>query len=605
MPHDTPDTRGRLVFGTAALLLAALGAWLVVRERDAFESSVRVELAARARTFAAEVVGRAGTLVAQASGEEASAVRGKDGNFSTPPEPRAFQELRLAPFADHEGTFYLDRAARAEREPADADAAREFYRMAAGEGRQPACRLIALHRHAALERRLGRAAEARRLTDAFVAALSPEFDQTREALLARVLARRGRLASDAGEPADPELPRDLVLHLGGGDDATVVGLLQELGAEGLAALAARRLELALMQRLRALAPPQDESRGALVRGERLVAWVRDVGAGLRFAEGELPVAPEGTKILRADRLPVDAAGLVEVAPLGPLLPGLLCTARLSGVELERRRLRHLGLFALVLVPLLVVSLLALATTWRAVRREREAAEVRAAFVQRVGHDLRTPLAVMRLYAETLAEGRARTPEEGREFAATIVREAEALSEMAQAALDFERLDAGGAQPTRLDLVTLAREVALIQRALAREAGLALELELPEDPVFVRADGAGLRGALGNLITNARVHGGQGGGSGEGGEVRIVLQADAARVRLHVLDRGPGLPPGPREPLFERFVRGANATARGSGLGLALAREVAEAAGGTLRARDREGGGCEMILELPLDGEVRE
>jgi signal transduction histidine kinase len=580
-----------LVFGLAALLLVGLAGGLLVRERHAFELGLRADLGARARSFAAELAQRAGVLVARASGEDADARRGVDGVFSEPAEALALERLELAPLEDLEGVFYLDLAAEAEQQADGLERAREYYRAAGSADNSLVCRLIALHRLGALERRAGRVEQARRVNRELVALLDPGTAGKLESLLARVLARRDGIASDGGEPPDPELARDLARYLGGTDDGTLEGLMGELGEDGARALELRRLDLARIERLRQVAPPEDRERGAQVQGEHLIAWVRDGQGALGFAEAPMPGAPAGTETLRADELEGVAGELVEVVPLGVLLPGQVCVARLDGPELARRRFRHLALFALVLVSLLAAGLAALFTTARAGRRERELAEERAAFVQRLGHDLRTPLAVMRLYAETLAEGRAKSPEQARAFAATIVAEAETLSELAQAALDLERLDAGGVQAAKLDLVAVAREVAEVQRPLMEQAGLELVLELPDHSVLVRADAAALRGAIANLVSNARLHG--------AGEVRVVLSAEKATARLAVLDRGPGLPAEGREGLFERFARGPETSTRGVGLGLALAREVAEAAGGVLRGLDREGGGCEMALELPM------
>lgn len=578
---------GALVFGLAALLLVGLAVGLFVRERQAFELGERSALSAQARSYAGTVTSLAGELVVQAAGDGAAAVRGQDGRFVHPAEPEPLLHLTLAPLTDTEGRFFLDQAASLERDPATQAEARESYRAAGSSRNTLVCQLIALHRHAALERRAGDEVQARRLTEDLVGLLTPETCTTSEALLARVLLHRADAEREGS--GDPDLAHDLVKHLGLDADPAVLGLLSQLGPAAQPVLAARRTQLARITRLRDLVPPADVTRGAVVLGAHLVAWAPDEDGGLRFAEAPLPSAPAGTFTDRADRASATHDGLVEMVTLGSLLPGQVCVASLPRTELAQRRTRHLGLIGGGLILLLVLGLAAVMTTWRAVRRERAVAEERAAFVQRVGHDLRTPLAVMRLYAETLVEGRARNEEEARSFAQTIVDEAGALSDLAQSALDLERLDAGSVGTTRVELGALVRGLFETHRPLFAEGQLTITTL--GVPVLVRADDAALRGAIGNLIANGRVHG--------GGLVEVRLESKAGLARVRVLDRGPGLPVE-RAVLFERFTRGPDTTARGAGLGLALASEVARAAGGRLEGLDREGGGCEMRLELPRE-----
>src|SRR5262249_5941680 len=109
---------------------------------------------------------------------------------------------------------------------------------------------------------------------------------------------------------------------------------------------------------------------------------------------------------------------------------------------------------------------------------------------------------------------------------------------------------------------------------------------------VTGDHASLATAFGNLIANALAH------AASGGRTEIEARADGDSVEVRVSDRGPGLPPGLGERIFEPFVRGPHARPGGTGLGLALVREVAGAHGGRIVAHDREGGGATFTLRLP-------
>ncbi|MFG0318865.1 MAG: sensor histidine kinase, partial [Planctomycetota bacterium JB042] len=215
------------------------------------------------------------------------------------------------------------------------------------------------------------------------------------------------------------------------------------------------------------------------------------------------------------------------------------------------------------------------------------------FLQRVGHDLRTPLTLVRMYTETLAEGRVDDAAEAREFAGIAAREAGRLARMVDGVLDLSRLERPEAAGRALDVAALAESVVEAHRPLAEEAGLVLSLERAGDGAAdAVADADALRGAIGNLIENAIKH------APGGGAIDVRVEGDGASVRISVADRGPGFPPGGEDRMFERFVRGNDVRVPGTGLGLALVREVARRHGGDATARGRAGGGAEVELTLP-------
>jgi signal transduction histidine kinase len=126
--------------------------------------------------------------------------------------------------------------------------------------------------------------------------------------------------------------------------------------------------------------------------------------------------------------------------------------------------------------------------------------------------------------------------------------------------------------------------------------VALEFAIPEVPVPITGDVTLLERAIGNLVHNAVRYG------ESGGHVALILELEKDRMRLRVLDDGPGVPKAERARLTQRRFRGAQARTRqpaGSGLGLAIAREVAERHGWTMRFEHPEAGGLEVVLEGPL------
>ncbi|MBL4849847.1 MAG: sensor histidine kinase, partial [Planctomycetes bacterium] len=128
-----------------------------------------------------------------------------------------------------------------------------------------------------------------------------------------------------------------------------------------------------------------------------------------------------------------------------------------------------------------------------------------------------------------------------------------------------------------------------------------KLEAPDGLPGLVGDREGLLGVLVNLLDNSLKY------ADLDQPVELVLDADPARVRFSVRDRGPGIPPAERERIFEPFHRVQDEMTReqpGVGLGLALGRSVAEAHGGALRYTARSGGGSEFVLELPAETKTR-
>jgi len=397
--------------------MLALGARLVVTERAGARAEIQERLAARSREAAGEVGALAARLLAEAAAGRGSALVAPDGTFLEPQGPEPLAPLTLPAGRDPQGQFRLAQGELAERAGESEADALGWYEAAARPERDPLCRALARWRLAALHRRAGRADEAAEATRAFLAELPRECARTREALLARVLD---------GERSQ-SLQRELLRALTGSGspgalgsaDPIVLGMLADAGLDDAAALAQRRAELARIERLRpALPRAGDPDQGAALRGSRLVAWVRTADGGWSVAEGELPALDREVRLALPGEVPASADLLVETAAVDGLLGGTLAVAALPRAELEREARRRVRLFAAGLCVVLLGGVGAFWITLRAVRRESAAAAERQAFVDRVGHDLRTPLTVIRMYAETLAEERVGDPAEARRFAQT-------------------------------------------------------------------------------------------------------------------------------------------------------------------------------------------
>ncbi|MCK6445584.1 MAG: HAMP domain-containing histidine kinase [Planctomycetes bacterium] len=298
----------------------------------------------------------------------------------------------------------------------------------------------------------------------------------------------------------------------------------------------------------------------------------------------------------------------------------------SFVAGERRKLVWTAsLVALVFVLALGAAL----ATLRAVAREVEASKAREGFVAAVTHELKAPLAAIRLFAEMLERGDVE-PEKVKEFGGRTVRESDRLARLVDGVLDLARLEHGAskARTEPLELRELVERAVATVAPLARERGFEIVFAAhapggTRTPGAAGASGASgdtsvssesrgsresrgslsatgdrdaLHGALVNLLDNALKY------SDTPHTIEIELRRTADRAEILVKDRGRGVPDAERARIFEPFRRVGDELTRdrpGVGLGLALVKKIALAHAGDVRCEGREGGGSVFVLSLPL------
>jgi two-component system sensor histidine kinase KdpD len=223
---------------------------------------------------------------------------------------------------------------------------------------------------------------------------------------------------------------------------------------------------------------------------------------------------------------------------------------------------------------------------------READRLKDALLASVSHDLRTPLTTIKALAHDLAAA-------GDDRAAVIEQQSDRLNHMVADLLDLSRLNAGGV-PMQTEINAVEDLVgAAIQQVAGALGGreLRTSLALREPMPVGRFDFVHSLRILVNLIENALKY------SPADTPIEVAMRGEGERIAIAVADRGRGVPPAERERIFEPFYRPAgvspdSARAGGAGLGLAIARRLAEAQGGTLAYEDRPGGGSVFTLRLP-------
>jgi two-component system OmpR family sensor kinase len=228
-------------------------------------------------------------------------------------------------------------------------------------------------------------------------------------------------------------------------------------------------------------------------------------------------------------------------------------------------------------------------------RIQRAYEVQERFAADASHELRSPLTALRGEIEVTLR-RERTPEEYRTTLESALEEIDRLSRITSQLLAAARPTSGAVEgdPGPVDVERLAATVAERVAARHAERGVRIDVSATGAP-SVAADSTALSQVLWNLVDNAARL------SPEDGVVDVRVEVDADRVVVRVADRGPGVGPDP-DRIFERFYRAdpARTPAAGdgnTGLGLAIVKSLAETSGGSVAARDREGGGAEVQVVL--------
>jgi two-component system sensor histidine kinase KdpD len=347
-------------------------------------------------------------------------------------------------------------------------------------------------------------------------------------------------------------------------------------------------------------PDGDGRAPGLPDAARLIAWVAEHGrSAVARVDGTLRFGgPAGldTGSLPADLDVAGARTLLLPLRVHDRIVGVLCLAHDADITLDTPRRRLLG--ALSYYAALGVERVRLTVEAEHADALREADRLKDALLASVSHDLRTPLTTIKALAHDIGA-------EGDERAVIIEEEADRLNRFVADLLDLSRL-AGGALTVTPQL-NAAED--LLGAALQRVAGAAgdrvIDVVLdPGEPLLLgRFDFVHALRVLVNLVENAIKY------SPSDTPIELAARrvgAPPGWLEFVVADRGAGVPPSERERIFEPFYRpaGAQPDARSAGLGLSIARRLAEAQGGTLQHEPRPDGGSRFVLRLPA-GDVHD
>jgi signal transduction histidine kinase len=269
-----------------------------------------------------------------------------------------------------------------------------------------------------------------------------------------------------------------------------------------------------------------------------------------------------------------------------------------------------GQTKLVLAGIVMMALVAVAGGYfinRAIARELRVARLQADFVAAVSHEFRTPLTSVRQLAELLVKGRVSSDARRQQFYETLLHESERLQRLVDGLLNFGRMEAGQLQ-YRFEPIDPARFVREIVSDFEREVGgRGYRIELHGDGGLppIRADRESLARVFWNILDNAVKY------SPENRTVWVDLSGAGPaprRLAVRVRDQGIGIPAAEQKEIFRKFVRGAaskDASIQGTGVGLAMARQIVAAHGGDILVESQVGEGSVFTVLLPvLEGESK-
>lgn len=229
---------------------------------------------------------------------------------------------------------------------------------------------------------------------------------------------------------------------------------------------------------------------------------------------------------------------------------------------------------------------------------RRLENLRRELVGNVSHELKTPLAAIKAYAETLRLGAVNDSENNVQFVMRIEEQADRLNELIHDLLQIARIESG---KEAFDIVEVVVDD-VVHSSLTQYARVAdskhvlLTSESPDQPLAVRADEEGLRTILSNLVDNAIKY------TPDGGKVVLRWYEAEDQAVIEVQDTGIGIPPEHQSRIFERFYRVDKARSRelgGTGLGLSIVKHLSQAFGGSVNLCSEPGCGTTFIIRLPL------
>nr|WP_319490529.1 HAMP domain-containing sensor histidine kinase [uncultured Desulfobacter sp.] len=255
--------------------------------------------------------------------------------------------------------------------------------------------------------------------------------------------------------------------------------------------------------------------------------------------------------------------------------------------------------ALILVAILVTAIVSAGVLiTRLTLAQIKDARQKTSFVAAVSHELKTPLTSIRMYAELLLSKRVSNPEKKQTYLEVMVAESERLTRLINNVLDFGKLEQGRKQYriSEFDMGQFLGECINTNQVRLKKAGFELITQVPDQKFPVKTDRDAMAQVFLNLVDNAIKY------AGTGKFLKIILDRTSRDVQIKIQDDGPGIEPGLKEKIFDKFFRADNSLTTskpGSGLGLSLTRHMLRDLGGDIVMDTTLARGAGFIIRIPI------
>ena len=321
---------------------------------------------------------------------------------------------------------------------------------------------------------------------------------------------------------------------------------------------------------------------------------------VRLFDGILP----GVKIVeKSMRLDPDATSkdmMFVEAPFHEIFPfwKIIATVDLSGTK-KRARMEFIVYSGIIFFVFLLI-VLSIYFIWQQMQQERKLSQLKSQIIFHGSHELKTPLSLIRMYAETLMLGRIKHPSKMQEYYRIILSECDRLHLLINNTLEFSNIEKEIKEYdfTKGNIVETLQQIMASYNYYLKQKGFTLHTDIdPDIPSFL-FDRVAMTQIIVNLLDNAIKF------SPEKKKIHLALRQDAGRLLLEVTDHGIGMKPEALQYIFLPYYR-LSKRFRGSGIGLSLVKHAVEAHNGTIRVQSEPGKGTTFSLSFPLANEGSE
>ena len=280
-----------------------------------------------------------------------------------------------------------------------------------------------------------------------------------------------------------------------------------------------------------------------------------------------------------------------------MIPGYVLGIELQGSTVaEVVRNRSLVSTGMILfLNLLIIT--GVIIIYRNIKKEIDLSQIKTDFVSNVSHELKTPLSLIAMFAETLESERVPTEQKKKEYYTIIGQEAQRLTKIINKILNFSQIEAGKKKYDfeKTDITLILREVYASYQFHLKQKGFAFQLQMDDTPVNLSLDRESIMESIINLIDNAVKY------STENKEIVMRLLEQKNSVAIEVEDKGIGISDKDKKRIFEKFFRvseGDRHTTKGTGLGLSIVQNIIEAHRGSIEVESKPGSGSKFRIVLP-------